>query len=412
MRKNTTLILVALIIAGGIAALVYYKKSHYPKYNWWPDYKRGNEQPYGLKLFYSVIRGQKSETRLILNHSYNQLDTNLTNSNFIYVGSEFWVDSAETAHILKYVEKGNRVFIASNFCPLEIVRQFVPVGDSIHGYRVQADSIIHVSFTENTIPFPNKKRFHHQFLKDTTGYNWTIYRKRYFYDTLTQYGLVPFSFINDSNVNAFYIPHGHGKLILHANPLLFTNFYLTQQNGFEHANNFLSQLHQGPTYWDDPGAPQNTSGNYSNHNNPLKLLFSHRALQWAWYLLLATIGLYLIFRSKREQRIIPLMPVNTNASIEYTKAIGTLYFQSKGHHHIANEMYIVFLSEVRSRYNLTTDIVENELIDQLAVRSGIHKNVLYNLFKKFKEVRNDPNAKADDLIGLYNSIESYHKKRK
>jgi hypothetical protein len=186
---------------------------------------------------------------------------------------------------------------------------------------------------------------------------------------------------------------------------------MIKKNGFQHANNLLSQLHNGPTYWDDPNALE-TKNSKTTNGNPLKFLFSHIYLKWAWYLLLITIGLYLIFRSKREQRIIPLMPVNTNTSIEFTKAIGTLYFQNKGHRHIANEMYMIFLSDIRSRYNIFTDIAEMDLIDQLTMRSGINKSIIYNLFNKFKYVRLDPESNSDDLIRLFDDLENYNKKRK
>lgn len=73
---------------------------------------------------------------------------------------------------------------------------------------------------------------------------------------------------------------------------------------------------------------------------------------------------------------------------------------------------MIFLFDIRSRYNIFTDIAEMQLIEQLAVRSGINKNILYTLFNQFKYVRLDPESNTDDLIRLYDSIENYHKKRK
>lgn len=412
MNRNLTLILFSVFVVGSFVAYIYYKKNYFPKYDWTVEYKKKSNQPYGLKLFYTTVKNQKSNVTLLNNQSYNLLDTNLINSNFIIVGDDFWVDSIDTPHLLKYVEKGNRLFIASNICPLEVIRNFVPIGDSIYGYKEQRDSLVSVSFSkDNAVPYFKKMSFHYQELKDTAVRFWSIYKMQYFKDTLANYNFVPFSVLNDSNINAFYIPHGKGKIIVQANPILFTNYYMIQENGFKHANNFLSQLHQGPIYWYDSG---NMKTNFSENKmaNPLKFLFSHTYLKWAWFLFLITILLFLIFRSKREQRIIPLMPINTNASIEFAKAIGTLYFQNKGHNHIANEMYTIFLSDIRSRYNISTDVAETELVDQLAIRSEINKAILYHLFKKFKDIRFNSKADTNDLISLYNAVENYHKKRK
>lgn len=411
MRRSTPLIVFVILVVGGILAILYYKKKYFPKYNWNVDYRKTSEQPHGLKLFYSSIKNQKTETTLLYNQSYELLDTTLTNSNFIFVGDDFYVDSTTALYLLKYVEKGNRMLISSNYAPLEIMRNFVPIGDSIYGYTDRLDSVVHLDFSKDTVPHPLKFSFHYQYLKDTAAINWSVYGIGYFKDTLAGYGFIPFSIYNDSCVNSFYVKHGKGRIIFHANPVLFTNFYMITENGFKQANNYLSQLHKGPTYWDDPYSVQQNNSRASS-SNPLKFLFSHTYLKWAWYVFLITILLYLFFRSKREQRIIPLMPVNTNASIEYTKAIGTLYFQSKGHNPIANEMYMIFLSEIRSRYGIFTDIAEADLIDQLSLRSGVNKSVLFNLFKQFKYVRTHEDATADDLIILHNAIDYYHKKRK
>lgn len=415
MNRNRGLLIFILIVVAGIIAFVYYKNNYFPKYNWFKNYDKNNEQPYGLNLFYKILEEKSKGSTLLHNESYDTIDTNETNSNLIFVGDDFYVDSLTAVDLLRYAERGNCIFIASNYCPLEIARSFVPIGDSIFGFKSNFDSLITVNFNDKKLPYPEELIFHHQYLKDTVGTYWSIYRNRYFNDTLTNYDFIPLSFINDSNVNSFYVLHGKGKIIFHSNPILFTNYYMIRENGFKHTNNFLSLFNNGHLYWDDQYNNQYNSDDGddpSNPNNPLKFLFSHPYLKIAWYLFLATILLYLIFRSKREQRIIPILPVNTNASIEFTKAIGTLYFQSKERHHIVNEMYFIFLSEIRSRYFLATDIPDAELIEQLTLKSGIDKTTLYDLFRQFRYLRSYPEATNNEIMKLYDSIEKYHKKRK
>lgn len=415
MNKNGTLIVVVALVVISIAAFVYYKSAYLPKYSWAVNYKRSSDQPYGLKLFYNTIKNQPHTTTIMYNHSNTDLrDTTLVNSNFISIGDDFYPDSISSDILLKFARNGNRVLIASNYSPLNILSRFVSKGDSISGFMEQRDSVVSLEFKGDSVPFQGRLKFHYQVLKDTAAYNWNIYRRSYLTDSLlADYNMVPFAFLNDSNINSFYLPVGKGRIIIHANPILFTNYYMASQNGFKHVSNVLSQLNAGPVFWYDNTADQTTNtSNNSDKSNPLKFLFSHPYLQWAWYLFLATVLLYLAFRSKREQRIIPLMPVNTNASIEYTKAIGTLYFKSKGHNRIATEMHIVFLADVRSRYNISTDIPEPELIEQLSARAEMDKTILYHLFRQFKYVRTDADANAHDLITLYNAIENYNKKRK
>lgn len=415
MSRKVTFVLFALLILGGVVLFVYYKKHYFPKYNWYPDYRKKSDQPYGLKLMFDLLKEQKDGVTVFSSNEYLELDTTLVNTNFITVGNEFFPDSINGVHLLKYVENGNCLFISSEYAPLEIITHFVPIGDTIHGYADMYDSIVHVNFTQDSLmPFREDLRFHHQFLKDTTSRGWTFYEQSYFNDTLAQYGFVPISNCNKQYYGGFYINHGKGKIVVHANPFLFTNYCLTQKNGYKHLANFMSMLNKGPIYWDDPLGNQSRHGNneHGTMQNPLRFLFSNDSFRWAWYVFLITVLLYLLFRSKREQRIIPILPVNTNASIEYTKAIGTLYFQTKNHQPLAHELYIVFMAEVRNRYNLPPDLPEQELVSQLSTRSGIAQNVIYNLFKQFKRLREDKESTSDDLIALYKSIENYHKKRK
>ena len=398
----------------GLAIFFYirFKKDYAARYNWTANYKRTNDQPYGTKLFYSFLKERKEGSKLITNQDYSVLDTSLRNTNFICMSTEFECDSVAAMHLLRYAEKGNKVFLAVDVSPTELLRYFVPRGDSIMGFVTRRDSVVKLYFPDD-LPYPGKIDLHYKVLKDTIGYNWGFYSHKYFRDTLSNWGFVSFSHFADSAVNSFYIDHGKGRIVVHANPILFTNYYFVRRSGFRHANNMLSQLDTGTVYWDEPSNNYSGQGNHQGDaNNPLTFLFSDHRLRWAWYLFISTVILYLVFRSKREQRIIPLMPVNSNSSIEYTRAIGTLYFQSKGHHHIASEMYHVFLAEVRSRYFITTDIPEDQLIDQLSQRSGIEKTFLFHLFKQFSNLRNNEDASGDELIGLYNTIDSYHKKRK
>jgi len=411
MGRNFVVILFILFLSAIIVAYVYFKKEYFPKYNWREDYSIKSTQPYGINLLYENIKKLNTKVTVIYNRSYHLIDTNKSNTNFIFIGNNFEIDSAMALHLLNYVYKGNNVFIASNYSPLEVLRNFVPIHDTIRGYIDKWYKYARIQISSQASKSYDKYIFHYQYLKDTLPYNWSVYSKSYFTDTLSYYNMVPYTYLNDSSVNSFYVRHGKGKLIVHANPILFTNYNLLNKNGYDHTNKMLSLLSSGSIYFDD-SISQYQSNEREIQSNPLKFLFSHSHLKWAWYLLLVTIILYLVFRSKREQRIIPILPTNQNVSINYTKAIGTLYFQKRGHQHIANELYTVFLSEIRSRYNIFTDISEEELIQELSVQSEISKKTLFNLFERFRYVRQNAETEDDDLARLYDEIEKYNKKRK
>ncbi len=378
-----------------------------PKYKWYEIYKKDNDQPYGLKVFYDLLDGQKNEVHNIKNNFEENLDTNAVNANYIVFGAYLYIDSLRADHILKFAEKGNTVFIASNSAPLKLTRMNVPVNDSIYGYNYHYDSLVTVSFDTKT---KEKYSFHHQNLKDTTIYDWSYYSKSYFNDTLVNYDFEPLSYLNE-NINCYYFKYGKGKIILHSNPILFTNYHIIQKAGLKHANQILSELNSGDIYWDEVSQKNTKTFNNSglSTGNPLQFLFSHYTLKWGWYLFLVSIIIYLFFRSKREQRIIPIMPKNINSTIEYTKAVGVLYFQKGQHKLIANEMYLIFLASLRNKYNIIITLEDKEIRSQVSAKSGIDPKKIDTLFKLFKNVRFSPMANSKDLINLHHAVEYYYK---
>ncbi|TAH26024.1 MAG: hypothetical protein EAZ07_04845 [Cytophagales bacterium] len=411
--KNNKLIFLGVLIFVSIVvfAIIFYKQYYLPKYNWQDQFTKNSEEPYGQKLFFELIKKQAQPIKIINNQQFvDLLDTNQTNTNYISVNNGISFDSITALHLLKYINKGNNALIASSYSPLELLRFFVPIADTIYGFDEKTDSIIKINFDNPGSISINPLKFHFQYQKDTIAYNWAGYNNVYFKDTLTKYGFISYCHLNDSLVNIFYVPYGKGKLIIHANPILFTNYYFIKKEGFLHHKQVLSLLNKGPIYWNEPNennSIQNTQGTY-----PLKFLFSSPYLRYAWYLLLLSILLYIIFRSKRMQRVIPITPKNKNSTIGLIKAIGTLYHQNKNKHYIGTEMYLIFLTEARTRYNIQTDTDEKSLISVLSDVSKVDKNVINNLFRQFNKVRFNENARSEDVISLYNMINNYHKRRK
>jgi hypothetical protein len=410
MNRNITVILFFVILGGGVFAFYSYIKKYSPKYKWTENYKKENDQPYGLKVFYELLENNGNKIHTIKNNFHENLDTAALNSNYIVFGNYLYMDSIRANHILTFAEKGNTVLVVSNSAPLEITRMLVPVTDTIYNYGYYLDSVVTVSYNAPTEKEPS---FHYQYLKDTSQYGWSAYGLSYFNDTLVNYGLHPFSYLN-GRINCYYFNIGKGKVIIHSNPILFSNYNLIKKNGFVATNKILALLNNGNIYWDELSQKPINSFNKNGMptGNPLQFLFSHKTLRWGWYLFLLTVLLYLLFRSKREQRIIPILPKNTNSSIEYTKAIGVLYFQKGQHKLIAIEMYILFLADLRSKYNILNTEEDSELINQISAKSGIEKEIISKLIKYFRKVRYSPIANSKDLINLHNAVEYYYKNHK
>ena len=93
----------------------------------------------------------------------------------------------------------------------------------------------------------------------------------------------------------------------------------------------------------------------------LRFLFTTPSLTWAYYLTLAGLGLFMIFESKRRQRVIPVIEPVKNKSLEFVETVGQLYYQQADHASIAEKKIQYWLAYVRQRFNIPTTELAEEL---------------------------------------------------
>lgn len=412
MNKTTITIIFVLLIGGGIAAFVMYIKARTPKYKWETEYDKNSKQPYGFNCFYDLLKEQKNKVTTINSSSYYELDSTITNSNLVIVDSYLYADSLSLSYLINYMQNGNTVFLAVDETPIYLLETVfsLPTG-SLYEFNVHNSDQINVRFAPAKLPYSEILNFKHQYLKKIQKTDWNGYRKHNFDKDLRPHSAIAISYFSDSIVNCFYVNVGKGKLIVHSNPKLFANYNLIQKSGFKNLNNILAFFNDGVIYWSDyEYENSNNTGGYEN--NPLKFLFSHYTLKIGWYVFLASVFIFILFRSKREQRIIPIIYKNKNTSIEFAKAIGSLYYRTKAHHNVANEMYLIFLAEIRTRYNISTILKEPELIEQMVIKTEVKKEILIDLFKLFRETRHNVNTKPKELVQLYKALENFNNIKK
>ena len=173
----------------------------------------------------------------------------------------------------------------------------------------------------------------------------------------------------------------------------------------------LAQLPDNMIYWDELSKKHYTDSTENVDNqNPLKYVLSRKSLRWAWYLLISTIILFLIFGAKRKQKAIPLMQENKNSTFEYTKAVSALYLQSGDHTHIANEMWHLFVVFVKIKYNVVLDNSDKPVeLSNLSFKSKISLEFLEDLLKLKNIVCYNWGKDAKTLMEFHNALNHFYK---
>jgi hypothetical protein len=198
---------------------------------------------------------------------------------------------------------------------------------------------------------------------------------------------------------------GSGHLTLHAAPLALSNYFLLQ-NGNE---NYLTAIWQtfpkdvSHIYWNDFYVRE--AGTSS-----MDILWRYPATRYALILAISALLIYILFESKRKQRIIPVIAPLKNDSVSFVETVGRLYYNKGDHNNLAEKMVQQFLEWVRTHYLLNTNLLNENFIQQLTIKSGQPEASVRALLEMISELRTGT-IKPDDayLYQLYTTIQKFYK---
>jgi len=199
---------------------------------------------------------------------------------------------------------------------------------------------------------------------------------------------------------------GNGHLTLHAAPLALSNYFLLQDGNEQYLSGIWQTLPEniGHIYW---GAYWKRSGETSG----LGVLWKYPATKYAMILGFLALLVYVLFEGKRKQRIIPVMEPLKNDSVSFVETVGRLYYNTGNHTNLEEKMVQQFLEWVRMHYFLNTNLLNEDFIRQLTIKSGQPEATVRALMEMIHEIKLGT-AKTDDayLYQLYRTIQQFYKK--
>ena len=114
------------------------------------------------------------------------------------------------------------------------------------------------------------------------------------------------------------------------------------------------------------------------------------------------------FEMKRRQRIIPVIKPLGNTTLEFVSTIGNLYYQNGDHKNIAEKKILFFLDQIRSRFWLNTNRLDDAFTTSLAKKSGKDQEEVRKIVDTINNIRSQPSISADELLDLNTKIESFN----
>jgi hypothetical protein len=209
---------------------------------------------------------------------------------------------------------------------------------------------------------------------------------------------------NFGNSNLLCFKFGKGSLYVCATPGIFTNYSLLSNQGADYASKAMSYMPvTRNVYWDEF-----QNGDIAEDESPMRVFFSHPSLQWAYYISLCGIIIFVLFEMKRRQRIIPVIEPLNNSTLDFVNVVGQVYYEKRDNANIAHKKILYLLEHLRDEYQVRTNKLDAEFIEKLQTKVGVEASLAKNLVNFIQYIADQKYISDHDLINLNKLIEQFY----
>ncbi|HEY9195182.1 MAG TPA: DUF4350 domain-containing protein, partial [Mucilaginibacter sp.] len=357
--------------------------------NWSSTLSKNDKIPFGTYILHNQLSDFYNGARVInTNKSLFNIfhsDTLVTGS-YIIISKKITLNKFDFEELVKYLGKGNSVFMSAF---------------GWGGYladSLQIDSHTVYDTNKVSVSFSNKK------IKPAFKYTFNHDIANQYFNSLDTAKATVISKNNAGNATLISYKFGNGTLYLCATPAVFSNYSLLTKQGADYAQKALSYLPDTDNvYWD-----QFQNGDIPEDESPLRVFFGNPALQWAYYISLASIFIFIFYEMKRRQRIIPVIEPLQNSTLEFVTVVGQVYYEKRDNANIAHKKVIYLLEHFREYYRLKTNKLNAEFIETLAKKTGIDIAFITDLVHSIIYIGAQHHVTDHELIRLNKLIEKFY----
>ncbi|TQD39435.1 DUF4350 domain-containing protein [Haloflavibacter putidus] len=399
MGKTYKLLLVGFLLVLGF--IFYLEASKPTPINWYPSYAKTDKIPLGSLVLYESLKESNFTLEEVNNPPYQFLQKHESLAgNYFFLNNNLFLDKAELSKMLNWVENGNTLFLAANNFSttlLDTLQLEVKTKRSLNKVK--------------TLPYFN---FSNPELKAEKAFAFKKEKELVYFSKIDTskhkiLGLASLRLENknlkDSLVNFLEAPFGEGKILMHSNPELFSNYFMLAEDNYRYAKNALAYLSpQQSLFWDNYYKSGKTI-----QTSPLYILLNNRYLKWAYYTVLLGALLFIYFEGKRKQKSIPVVKALQNRSYEYTRTIAGMYLEQKKHKEIAEKQINQFYAYLREEFRL--EINKDSKIDstKIASQTGVDSELTNKLFGLIEKIKTAQSINQDQLQLLTQQIIKFKK---
>jgi hypothetical protein len=357
--------------------------------NWSPTLYYKDKIPFGTYVVYHQLHDVFPQADIANTNKsiYSTLhDSVMKAGNYLIISKSVSINKFDFAELMKYIKAGNNVFISA-FNYKGFLTDTLKLSTTYEAGKGNAT----INFTSRqlaqTVPY--------RFTRDISN--------QYFFNFDTTKAIVVAK-NNYGHATYLRFKFGSGSLYLDVNPGLFTNYSLLNKPGDDYAAKALSFMPAAKNvYWDEY-----QNGDIANDDSPLRVFFEHPALQWAYYLSLFGIFIFILFEMKRRQRIIPIINPLENSTLNFVKVVGQVYYENRNNANIAHKKVLYLLAHLRDDYQIRTTQIDNDFMERLIAKLGLERPFAYALVSHLRYITNQQHVTDTELIELNKLVEQFY----
>ena len=412
MSKQVKFYIVLTAVA--IFGIVLMEYSKPKQVNWFTSYAKHHKIPFGTYVFNEQLERLFSHSEIINLETppyLNLSQTDSINGTYVFINNTIQFGNTELDRLLDWTSKGNTLFIASEDFEDQLLDTLNLDIDIISIFEVEGDTfqfqLSNHLLDTTTVAFDRTKYVSHFNKIDTLNTKIISTVKGFKFDEEAED-----STITETPINFIRQPFGDGTIYLSTFPQAFTNYFILNSPNQNYTAGIMSYIDQSkPIYVDH----YYKSGK-SYYTSPMYIMLNNKALKWAYYIMLIGVVIYIIFEGKRKQRAIPIVKPLRNQTLDFTRTIANMYYEKGKHYEIAQHKIQHFLEYIRTHLHLSTTIIDDEFLKNLAARSNNSVDDTKHLFTTIAEfdkntrLNNIQLERLNELIETFKSNNSWKKK--
>jgi len=445
MKKVTVIIF--FIVVAVVFALIFtlYEYKEVPDVKWRQTYLPTEKEPYGTWMFRNLLNERYGSENVL--DRYKDINLEEIDSSekalLIIIGDRIDLDFAETDALANFSNTGHDIFISGTVIDFDynwglnnwevgykadsvLQVSYPSLSDNIFNFKFRTESLEDASevyyryFASGDLKINNLSN-------DSTSYrsihsgslDWEneIFSENGLDDLLQEDNLDDYIDeeededagyalgINQDSASIYKEWNFDGEFVgLHLLPQMFINEAAHQPFFLEHFNLLIGQYNYDKIIFEHPSFNRSKK---ADSESPIQFILDNRSLKWSYFTMLLGALLYVIFRGKRKQRIVPTLAPNNNTSLEYVQTLGSLYEHQNKPRKLVKHMQDVFYHNIKARYFL--DQHDQQFIYKLSKKSNLAITEIETIVKTFSTIKDRFEFTDSDLSLLYRRLDAFYK---